>query len=165
MLKRIVSLFYLLIAGLYLVPVQAADDIATGNSDSAITTNKIISPNNERIRSILNTENSDNEILSIIQSGNAASIHQFGSNNQAQIKQQGLGNQAYSEQLGEDNKSKISQTGKNNFADQYQSGIGNTVISIQHGNNNQLRQIQQGNGFNSRITQTGHSRILIRQGL
>jgi hypothetical protein len=165
MLGRIVSLFYLLITGLYLIPAQAVEDIATDNSDSTITANNTISPNNERIRSILNTANSDNEILSAIQSGNVASILQFGSNNSAQIEQQGFGHQAYSEQLGDNNVSKTKQIGKNNFSDQYQSGIGNTAISIQHGNNNLSRQIQYGNGLNSRVTQFGNMQILIRQGL
>jgi minor curlin subunit len=162
MLGRSVLLFHLLLIGFYLTPVQAVDDITPQNSDSTISENKTISPNNERIRSVLNARSSDNEISSIIQTGNAVSIYQRGSNNTAQIRQKGLANQAYNEQFGAQNESKIIQAGKNNFAEHYQSGIGNTVISIQHGNNNQIRQIQQGNGINSRITQSGNSRILIR---
>jgi len=162
---RKASLLFLVLTGLSVMPVNA-DDIANDNNESAISVKSTISPNNKRIRSILNSTNSDKQILSTLQSGNNAVIAQFGSENMSQIKQQGLSNQAYSEQFGVKNNSSINQSGKNNFADQYQSGIGNTVISIQHGNNNVSRQIQNGNGITSRITQFGNNgRILIKQGL
>ncbi|MDH5601003.1 MAG: hypothetical protein OEY78_06820 [Gammaproteobacteria bacterium] len=159
------SIVFLFVSGLFLSPVYANDEVTSTNSDSSITANNSISPDNKRIRSILNSANSENQILSSIQSGNKASIIQHGAFNNSQIRQQGAGNHAHTEQHGADNKSKTFQSGKNNIADQYQSGIGNTVISIQHGNNNISRQIQQGNGINNRITQFGNNgRILIRQG-
>jgi len=165
MLGRTESIFLLLLTSVFLTPIYANEETST-NNDNSITSNKIISPENNRIRSILRSDHSENEILSTIQPGNKALINQHGSENNSQIRQQGFANQAYTEQLGAENNAITSQKGQNNIADQYQTGIGNTVISIQRGNNNISRQIQQCNGINSHITQHGNNGlILICEGL
>lgn len=166
MLGRIALLLTVFLNGFNLSAIQASGDLIPEKNEHSGSERNIFTPDNKRIRSILNSYHSDNDILSAFQSGNAAQIIQHGSENSSQIIQQGFSNRAYSEQFGARNKAKTNQTGISNYTDQYQSGIGNTVISIQHGKNNQLRQIQHGHGLNSRITQFGNnSRILIKQGL